>query len=226
MVVEDELEMREVVTDNLEFENYTVETACDGEEGLQKVFDFCPDLIILDIMLPKKNGIDVCRAIREKSLMTPILFLTAKGSEIDRVLGLEMGGDDYLCKPFFMRELLARVKVLLRRNRASANGSVLKIGHCIVDLQRYTIHDGEKHSEMSHYEVDILKLLVSHQGQVVSRSTILNTIWGIDCYPSNRTVDNYIVKIRKKIEPNPNKPEYIITVHGVGYKLAKSLLQN
>ena len=222
LVIEDEKDMQEVICDNLQFENYTVATACDGEEGLHKISQINPDLIILDIMLPKKNGIEICKEIRSKSITTPILFLTARASEIDRVLGLEIGGDDYLCKPFFMRELLARVKVLLRRSQPQSTAK-LNIGKSTIDLQRFTVCTDGKKQEMSHYEIDIIKLLFAHRGQVVDRNTILDKIWGMDSYPSNRTVDNYIVKIRKKIEPNPNKPKYFITVHGVGYKLTEDL---
>ncbi|BBM84278.1 response regulator transcription factor [Candidatus Uabimicrobium amorphum] len=221
LVIEDEKDMQEVICDNLQFENYTVATANDGEEGLHKILHTNPDLIILDIMLPKKNGIEICKEIRNQSITTPILFLTARASEIDRVLGLEIGGDDYLCKPFFMRELLARVKVLLRRTQKSSPSKTLHIGKSVVDLQRFTVCNNGQQHEMSHYEVDIIQLLFAHRGQVVDRNTILDKIWGVDAYPSNRTVDNYIVKIRKKIEPNPNKPKYFITVHGVGYKLTE-----
>ena len=220
LVVEDELAMAEVLDDNFQYEGYTVELAHTGEEACSKVFAFQPDLIVLDILLPDKNGTEVCLYLRSHGIQTPILFLTAKGSEVDRVVGLEIGGDDYLCKPFFMRELLARVKVLLRRSQSHSAGDLVKIGAAVVDLGRFTLIDGkgETHT-LSHYEAAILKLLLLEGNRPVSRSEILNKIWGVEAYPTDRTVDNYIVKLRKKLEKDPQNPRYILTVHSIGYKL-------
>jgi DNA-binding response OmpR family regulator len=220
LVVEDEAAMAEVIQDNLSYEGYEVSLAGTGEEACSKVFVFLPDLIILDILLPDKNGTEVCLYLRSRGIQIPILFLTAKGSELDRVLGLEIGGDDYLTKPFFMRELLARVKALLRRSQSHPAGDVIKIGEAVADLRRFTLVDGKGETHiLSHYEAAILQLLLREVNKPVSRNEILNKIWGIEAYPTDRTVDNYIVKLRKKLEGDPQNPRHILTVHAVGYKL-------
>ena len=220
LIVEDEQEMAAVIKDNLEYEGYQTLPAADGVEALQKCFEEQPDLIILDIMMPAKDGIQVCLELRSRSITIPIIFLTAKASEVDRVLGLEIGGDDYLCKPFSVRELLARVKALLRRCRTPKTGNLIHVGECTIDPERMLItHKDGTQEELSHYEVGILKLLLAAKNTPVSRNEILNRIWGLESYPSNRTVDNYIVKLRKKLEPDPHNPRYILTIHGVGYKL-------
>lgn len=220
LVVEDEVAMAEVIQDNLLYEGYEVALAGTGEEACNMAFAIRPELIILDILLPDKNGTEVCLYLRSRGIQIPILFLTAKGSELDRVLGLELGGDDYLTKPFFMRELLARVKALLRRSQNRPSGNVIKIGETVADTGRFTLVNGEGQTQiLSHYEAAILQLLWREVNKPVSRNEILNEIWGIEAYPTDRTVDNYIVKLRKKLEPDPQNPRYILTVHAIGYKL-------
>lgn len=222
LIVEDEPSMRLGLKDNLEFESYEVELAINGEEGLQKITNNTFDLIILDVMMPKMSGFDVCKAVRKMGVLTPIIFLTAKSEEIDKVLGLELGADDYLTKPFSLRELIARVKAILRRSatsNAKPQVSAQKVGRLQLDFDQYSATcDGEM-IRMSHKEFEIMHYLIENKNEVVSRYDLLNKVWGYDSQPTTRTVDNFILRLRQRIETNPNDPHYIITVHGVGYKL-------
>ena len=225
LIVEDEPSMRLGLKDNLEFESYQVELAIDGAEGLKKATSGNFDLIILDVMMPKMSGFDVCKAMRREGVMTPIIFLTAKSEEIDKVLGLELGADDYLTKPFSLRELIARVKAILRRTQG--NGDVVlkgevTIGGLKVDFNQFTAKTTQGEVRMSHKEFEILHYLAEHTNEVVSRYDLLNKVWGYDSQPTTRTVDNFILRLRQRIEENPNEPRFILTVHGVGYKLLKS----
>ena len=215
--------MRMGLKDNFEFESYEVEMAVDGQEGLEKVKNGTFDLIVLDVMMPKMSGFDVCKALRKMGIMTPIVFLTAKSEEIDKVLGLELGADDYLTKPFSLRELLARVKAILRRVEAQGGGKSsagqVQLGKLSVDLDQYTASlDGEA-VRMSHKEYEILQFLIEKKNEVVSRYDLLNKVWGYESQPTTRTVDNFILRLRQRIEENPNDPKVILTVHGVGYKM-------
>ena len=221
LVVEDEPDMQRGLKDNLEFENYAVEMAADGESALQKISEHTYDLIILDLMLPKISGLDVCKRIRKQGITTPIIMLTARGEEIDKVLGLELGADDYVTKPFGVRELLARVKALLRR----AEGSVgvaserMVLGTLEVDFTGYmAAREGEPLS-LTPKEIDILKYFWHHRNKTVTREELLTNVWGYDESYSTRTVDNFILKLRQKIEADPANPKHILTIHGVGYKL-------
>lgn len=222
LIVEDEPSMRLGLKDNLEFESYTVELAIDGAEGLAKIEATTFDLIILDVMMPKMSGFEVCKAIRKQGVTTPIIFLTAKSEEIDKVLGLELGADDYLTKPFSLRELIARVKAILRRTQqktvAKDEGSAT-IGRLTVDFDHYVASNNEGDVRMSYKEFEILQFLLNNQNEVVSRYDLLNKVWGYDSQPTTRTVDNFILRLRQRIEENPNDPKHILTVHGVGYKL-------
>lgn len=222
LVVDDEQNMRTGLKDNLEFEGYEVETANDGEEGLKKILVNNYDLIILDVMMPKKSGFDVCKETRKNGITTPIILLTAKGEEIDKVVGLEIGADDYVTKPFSLRELLARVKAILRRsdNLIMDNESrEIKIGKLTIDFNSYKATLKNKDVAMSHKEFEILRYLWKHRNATVSREDLLTEIWGYDETPTTRTVDNFILKLRQKIENDPNHPQVILTVHGIGYKL-------
>lgn len=221
LIVEDEPNMRLGLKDNLEFEGYEVETAEDGEEGLTKILDNDYDLIIMDVMMPKISGFDVCKKVRVSGVTTPIILLTAKGEEIDKVLGLELGADDYVTKPFSLRELLARVKAILRRSEsyASAENKSVKIGKLEVDFNGYKATFGNKDVQMSHKEFEILHFLWKKRNSTVSREDLLTEIWGYDETPTTRTVDNFMLKLRQKIEIDPNHPKIILTVHGVGYKM-------
>jgi DNA-binding response OmpR family regulator len=221
LIIEDEAQMRSGLKDNLEFEGYAVDVAEDGQIGLDKSLSKSYDLIILDVMLPKLSGFDVCKKIREKGIKTPIIMLTAKGEEIDKVLGLELGADDYVTKPFSLRELLARVKAILRRTDESSSKAQQKItiGKLEIDFNSYTAMMEGKSVAMTHKEYEIVKYLWQHKGATVSRDNLLEEVWGYDDYPTTRTVDNFILKLRQKIEINPNRPKHILTVHGIGYKL-------
>lgn len=221
LIVEDEPNMRLGLKDNLEFEGYNVEIAEDGEDGLNKILDNKYDLIILDVMMPKMSGFDVCKNARKSGVTTPIILLTAKGEEIDKVLGLELGADDYVTKPFSVRELIARVKAILRRseNLSLSESKSIKIGKLEVDFNGYKAVSGKKDVQMSHKEFEILHYLWKKKNTTVSRDDLLTEIWGYDETPTTRTVDNFILKLRQKIEIDPNHPKIILTVHGVGYKM-------
>ncbi|NVJ46262.1 MAG: response regulator transcription factor [Cytophagia bacterium] len=225
LIVEDEPSMRLGLKDNLEFESYQVELAIDGAEGLKKATAGSFDLIILDVMMPKMSGFEVCKAMRKAGIMTPIVFLTAKSEEIDKVLGLELGADDYLTKPFSLRELIARVKAILRRTQGNGDTALkgeVTIGGLTVDFNQFTARTEEGEVRMSHKEFEILHYLAEHTNEVVSRYDLLNKVWGYESQPTTRTVDNFILRLRQRIEENPNEPRHILTVHGVGYKLLKA----
>ena len=221
LIVEDEPQMQRGVKDNLEFEGYEVDVADDGKSGLQKIMDKSYDLVLLDVMLPQMSGFDVCKKAREKGIATPIIMLTAKGEEIDKVLGLELGADDYITKPFGLRELLARVKAVLRRAEGSATGSAerMVLGSVEIDFATYNASRSGEAIQMTPKEFDILKFLWHHRNKAVSRDQLLTNVWGYDESLSTRTVDNFILKIRQKVEDDPAHPKHIMTIHGMGYKL-------
>ncbi|MDZ7722382.1 MAG: response regulator transcription factor [candidate division KSB1 bacterium] len=220
LVVEDEQDMALGLKDNFEFDDYKVSIAYDGEAGLKMALEQKPDLIILDIMLPKLSGMDVCKELRNKGLQIPIIMLTARGQELDRVLGLELGADDYITKPFSIRELLARVKAVLRRSQKSKEREhFFQFGKLFVDFEHYNAQNEKGDEvEMTFKEFEILKFFVENTGRTVSRDELLDKVWGYEIYPTSRTVDNHIVKLRKKIEDDPMHPKHIITVYGIGYK--------
>lgn len=221
LVIEDEPQMRLGLRDNLELEGYEVETAADGDEGLQKAAAFSPDLVILDVMLPKKNGFDVCRDLRARANGTPIVMLTARSAETDKVLGLELGADDYVTKPFSITELLARVRAVLRRTGAGAAKTatdLMRIGDIEIDFKLHQARRGKVRIEFTAREFDLLRYFVQHTGQVVTREQILNEVWGYEEFPTTRTIDNFVAKLRQKIERSPHAPEHILTIHGSGYK--------
>ena len=221
LVIEDEPQMRLGLCDNLELEGYEVETAVDGDEGLQKAGAFAPDLIILDVMLPKKNGFDVCRDLRARAVSTPIVMLTARSAETDKVLGLELGADDYVTKPFSITELLARVRAVLRRTgtgEPKPPTAAMRIGDLEIDFKLHQARRGKVRIEFTAREFDLLRYFVQHTGQVVTREQILNEVWGYEEFPTTRTIDNFVAKLRQKIERAPHAPEHILTIHGSGYK--------
>jgi DNA-binding response OmpR family regulator len=221
LIIEDEKEMAEGLRDNFEFEGYEVAIAGDGEKGLDLALDGPADLILLDVMLPRKSGFDVCKELRLRGLTTPVIMLTARGQEIDKVLGLELGADDYITKPFSVRELLSRVKAVLRRSGSEKKTAATphQIGRLSVDLVRYSAADSKGPVDLSHKEFELLKFFIEHAGQIVHRDQLLDQVWGYDIYPNSRTIDNFIVRLRKKIEINPAQPKHLLTVHGFGYKL-------
>ena len=220
LVIEDEPQMLLGLRDNLELEGYEVATAADGDEGLQKAVSFNPDLVILDVMLPRKNGFDVCRELRARSNATPVVMLTARSQETDKVLGLELGADDYVTKPFSITELLARVRAVLRRagGRSAAAADVYRIGDLEIDFRLHQARRGKQRVEFTAREFELLRYFVGHIGQVVTREQILNEVWGYEEFPTTRTIDNFVAKLRQKIERSPHAPEHILTIHGSGYK--------
>ena len=221
LLVEDEPEMQRGLRDNLEFEGYKLDVVGDGSDGLKKMLNHTYDLVILDVMLPGLSGFDVLRRARDKGVRTPVIMLTAKGEEVDKVLGLELGADDYMTKPFSLRELLARIKAVLRRKDGgtAASGGKTKIGNVEIDFSTYVVSRKGKAIDMTPKECEILRFLWQHKNQVVSRDTLLTNVWEYDESISSRTVDNFILKLRQKVETKPSKPAHIITIHGSGYKL-------
>lgn len=224
LIVEDEPSMRLGLKDNLEFEGYEVDLAEDGDSALNTIRENNYNLVLLDVMLPKMSGFDVCKTLRKEGNNTPIILLTAKGEEIDRVLGLELGADDYVTKPFSLRELLARIKAVLRRGESgsSAKEDLVNIGRLSVNFESFNALEEGKSVQMSHKEFQILQYLWQKRNNTVSRDELLTNIWGEDVYTTSRTVDNFILKLRQKIEKDSNHPKIILTVHGIGYKLIKS----
>ncbi len=219
LVADDEKDMVTGLRDNLQFEGFEVLTAADGEEALKVATEQSPDLILLDIMMPKIDGLEVCRRLREAGYRIPILMLTAKSQEIDIVRGLEVGADDYVTKPFSIRELLARIKAALRRTDAGKGLSrVLRVGNATIDLIKGKVEHGDTTHNLGHFELEILKMLVESAEQPVERNKLLDVIWGLEGFPATRTVDNHIVSLRRKIEPDPKNPKHIVTVHSIGYK--------
>ncbi len=219
LIVEDEPQMQIGLQDNLEFEGYEVDVAGDGRSGLEKILNNRYDLVLLDVMLPQMSGFDVCKKAREKGRKTPIIMLTAKGEEIDKVLGLELGADDYLTKPFSLRELLARIKAVLRRSENPSPASEsLRIGRLEVDFKLFNAYQDDEPVPMTHREFELLKYLWQHQGEVLSRDRLLDDVWNYEESPTTRTVDNFIMRLRQKIETDPAHPRHILTAHGTGYR--------
>ena len=221
LLIEDEEGLILTLTDRLQSEGFSVTSANDGKKGFDAAASGNFDLIILDVMLPKKNGYDVARDLRQKGIQTPILMLTAKGETIDKVLGLKLGADDYLTKPFEVIELLARVEALLRRspnqNESAPNGA-FRFGDIGVDFKRAEVSKGNQPVELSAMEFRLLQFFIENRGTVHSRDDLLDAVWGYDAMPTTRTVDVHVAWLRQKLEENPRHPQYIQTVHGFGYK--------
>lgn len=225
LLVEDEPGLLMTLTDRLLSEGFTVETATDGEAGLARALAETFDLIILDVGLPRKNGLDVCRDLRQRSIGVPIIMLTARGQVVDKVVGLKIGADDYVTKPFEMMELLARIEALLRRvppvesaAGEAAAADVYQFGVIRADFRRAEVTREGEPLELSAREFKLLRYLVEHRGAAISRDELLNEVWGYNAMPSTRTVDVHIAWLRQKLEPNPHYPQFILTIHGLGYK--------
>jgi len=220
LVIEDEPHILLGLKDALEFEGFRVLTAASGKDGLQQARQEKPHAILLDLMLPDINGYQVCEDLRRSDAFVPIIMLTAKSQETDKIRGLDVGADDYVTKPFGIGELVARIRALFRRISRPSEAQSFKVGNTTVNISAHTLQrNGKKAESLSFYEVELLRLLHERQGQPVSREEILNKIWGIAATPTNRTIDNFIVKLRRKLEKRPEKPEHILTVYGFGYKL-------
>jgi len=222
LLAEDEPGLVTTLTDRLTSEGFSVEDARDGDRAVNRANNESWDLIILDVMLPKKNGFDVCRDIRQKGVRAPILMLTARTEVVDKVLGLKLGADDYLAKPFEMMELLARIEALLRR-AAGTSGALpetYRFADVLVDFRRAEAMRDGRTIEMSAREFQLLRYLIEHRGAALTRDELLDEVWGYDAIPSTRTVDVHVAWLRQKIEPNPHHPQFILTVHGLGYRFA------
>jgi DNA-binding response OmpR family regulator len=220
LLIEDEPHIVLGLRDSLEFEGFRVVTAEKGRDGIALARSENPDAVILDLMLPDVNGYTVCEEIRRWNAFVPILMLTARSQETDKIRGLDAGADDYVTKPFSVNELIARMRAIFRRaQRGSGAPDTFDIGEAKVNLGAHTASVRGTEHQLSFYEVELLRLLVERSGQPVSRDEILSKIWGLEAAPTNRTVDNFIVKLRKKIEKSPDKPAHILTVYGFGYKL-------
>jgi DNA-binding response OmpR family regulator len=219
LIIEDEPDLALGLRNNLEYEGCEVITARDGEEGVRLACRERPDLILLDIMLPRLSGLDVCRQLRGKGMNTPIIMLTARGQEIDKVIGLEIGADDYVTKPFGIRELLARVHVQLRRQtRWATEEGIYRFGEIELDFTKHQAFKKGKPLELSAREFEIVKYFIARRGETITRDQLLDEVWGYDNFPLTRTVDNHIARLRQKIEENPAEPQHLITVHRIGYK--------
>lgn len=218
LIVEDEPDMVLGLKDNFEFEGYEVVTAQDGADGIEKARSQKPDLLILDIMLPKLSGLEVCKTLRGEGFEAPILMLTARGQEVDKVVGLELGADDYVTKPFSIRELLARVRAVLRRTESRKRLASYRFGDVDLDFEGYKARRAGAALDLSPREFELLRYLIERKGDTVSREQLLEDVWGYDNYPSTRTVDTHIAKLRAKIGDSGTEPRFILTIHGSGYK--------
>jgi DNA-binding response OmpR family regulator len=219
LIVEDEPAMVAGLRDNFEYEGYEVISASDGVEGLERALAEEPDLIVLDVMMPRMSGLDVCKQLKAKKPSLPIIMLTARGQEVDKVVGLELGADDYVTKPFSIRELMARVKAVLRRaSPQSPEPEIYRFSDVEVNVRRNEVMRNGSRVELSAKEFALLAYFVAHPAETLSRDRLLDAVWGYENYPNTRTVDTHIVHLRQKLEPNPEEPRFILTVHGTGYK--------
>ncbi len=218
LIVDDEPEMIRGLVDNLHFEGYQTITAGDGEHGLALALSEAPDLIVLDLMMPGLSGWDVCRTLRQKGLDIPVIMLTARGEETDQVRGLEMGADDYVTKPFSLRELLARIRAVLRRPGPRQKFEVFAVGEFRLHLRTRQAFKAGREVWLTRKEFELLRYLVEHRGEILTRDRLLNEVWGYDQFPTTRTVDTHILRLRQKFETDPERPAYIVTVHGQGYR--------
>ena len=220
LIVDDEPEMVRGLEDNFRFEGYQTLAASNGKDGLALALQEGPDLILLDVMMPELSGWDVLRALRQKGLDVPVIMLTARGEEVDRVLGLELGADDYVTKPFSLRELLARVRAVLRRPGPRQKVEEFSFGDVRLHFRARQAFKAGREVRLTRKEFDLLRYLVAHRGEVLTRERLLDEVWGYERFPTTRTVDTHILRLRQKFEDDPEHPAYILTVHGQGYKFA------
>lgn len=222
MIIEDEPAMVAGLRDNFEYEGYDVISAGDGVEGLKRALADDPDLVVLDVMMPLMSGLDVCKQLKAKQPSIPIIMLTARGQEIDKVVGLELGADDYVTKPFSIRELIARVKAVLRRVSQQAPApEVYRFNDVEVNIRGHEVRRAGALVDLSAKEFALLTYFISHPAETLSRDRLLDEVWGYENYPSTRTVDTHVLHLRQKLEPNPEEPRFILTVHGSGYKFVE-----
>jgi len=218
LIVEDEPAMVAGLRDNFEYEGYEVISATDGVQGLDRALSENPDLVVLDVMMPRMSGLDVCKQLKIKQPSLPIIMLTARGQEIDKVVGLELGADDYVTKPFSIRELMARVKAVLRRAAPQPPADIYRFSDVEVNVRSNEVLRNGARVELSAKEFALLAYFVAHPAETLSRDRLLDAVWGYENYPNTRTIDTHIVHLRQKLEPNPEDPRFILTVHGTGYK--------
>jgi DNA-binding response OmpR family regulator len=219
LLVDDDKSLTMGLKSSLEQENFEVHISSTGNDGYNKGLNEAFDLILLDLILPEKNGVDICRELRMQRVTTPIIMLTSKKDEIDKIIGLEIGADDYVTKPFSIKELIARIKAVLRRsNLIEGDTKMMRIGDVVIDFIKMEAYKKDTQLRLSATEFNILKYFCIHEGEVVSRDKFLDDVWGYDAYPTTRTVDNYILSLRKKIEDDPAHPNHLLTVHKIGYK--------
>lgn len=222
LVIEDDPAISTGLKASLETEGYKILVVNDGEEGLNAALNENPTLILLDIMLPTMSGLEICMKLRNKGVVTPIIMLTARAEEADKLLGFELGADDYVTKPFSMKELLARIKAILKRRVAIEESfDFYEFDDVKVNFKKMETTKGDKQVKMSLKEYELLKFFIRHIDEVVTRNTLLDEVWGYDVFPTTRTVDNYVMMLRKKIEANPAIPKHIQTIHSAGYKFVK-----
>jgi DNA-binding response OmpR family regulator len=220
LIVDDEPEMVRGLEDNLRFEGHQTVSAPNGEDALALARSCAPDLILLDVMMPRMSGWDVCRALREKGIRAPVIMLTARGEESDRVRGLELGADDYVTKPFSLRELLARVRAVLRRPGARDGFEEFAFGDVRVRPRTRQVYKAGGEMRLTRKEFDLLVFLIAHRGEVITRERLLDEVWGYERFPTTRTVDMHVLRLRRKFEPDADRPVWILTLHGHGYKFA------
>ncbi len=218
LIVEDEPGIAFALDNDLQTEGYDVTLISDGAEAVRRASGESFDLILLDVMLPNRDGFDVCRDLRHAGLKVPIIMLTAKAQEAEKVLGLDVGADDYVTKPFSPRELRARIRAMLRRTVAEPEGELLRFGQCELDLSRFELRREGRHLEATHTELKLLAAFVRSRGRVLTRETLLDEVWGSGVFVTDRVVDNHVVALRKKIEDDPTSPRYLVSIRGVGYR--------
>jgi DNA-binding response OmpR family regulator len=218
LIVDDEPEMVRGLEDNLHFEGYQTVAAPDGRRGLALALSEAPDLILLDVMMPGMSGWDLCRELRRRGLDVPVIMLTARGEEVDRVLGLELGADDYVTKPFSLRELMARIRAVLRRPGPRQKFEEFAFGDVRVHLRARQAFKGGREVRLTRKEFDLLRYLIEHPGEVITRDRLLDEVWGYERFPTTRTVDTHILRLRQKFEDDPERPAHILTAHGQGYR--------
>jgi DNA-binding response OmpR family regulator len=222
LIVDDEPSIVRGLQDNLRFEGYETLTATSGQEGLARALGEAPDLVLLDVMMPTVSGWDVCRQLRQHGVDVPVIMLTARGEEVDRVRGLELGADDYVTKPFSLRELLARVRAVLRRPGPRRKFEALAFGDVRVHLRARRVTRGGRPLQLTRKEFELLVYLLQHQGEIVTRDRLLDEVWGYERFPTTRTVDTHVLRLRRKLENDPDRPRFIETVHGQGYRFVVS----
>ena len=219
LIIEDDISILRGLKDNLSFEGYDILTSSDGQEGLQMAIDNQIDMLLLDIMLPGINGYNICQKLKKEKPDLPIIIISARGTEVDKVIGLDFGADDYITKPFSIPELLARIRAVFRRSQNSTKDiDKYSFGNVTLDFKRFQAFFNNEEIKLSSREFAIMKYLIEHEGDVIHRHDLLDKVWGYDVIPSTRTVDNYMLDLRKKFEKDPANPKYIISIRGAGYK--------